>query len=264
MDFQNIVTTQENHIFLITINRPVYLNTLNMLTLSEFEKAMIIAYKNEEIKGIIITGAGDKAFIAGADIKEFANYSKVQGKEMVENGQRVLKLIEECPKPVIAAINGYALGGGCELAMACHLRIGSENAKFGQPEVKLGIIPGYGGTQRLLQLIGKSKALELLLTGDTIDATEAKNLGLLNCIVTIDNLIPKSIELLTKIINNSPIAVKSIINSTNGFFSYHIDGFKNEIFEFEKCFCSIDFFEGTNAFISKRKPNFTGEPPIIS
>lgn len=256
MDLQNIVTTLENHIFLITINRPEKLNALNMSTLSEFEKAMLTAYKTKEIKGVIITGAGEKAFIAGADIKEFANYSKLQGKEMVENGQRVLKLIEECPKPVIAAINGYAIGGGCELAMACHLRLGSENAKFGQSEVKLGIIPGYGGTQRLLQLIGKSKAMELLLTGDTIDATEAKNLGLLNYITTSDSLIPKSIELLTKIIENSPIAVKSIISTVNAFFSHNVDGFNNEILEFEKCFGSVDFFEGTNAFMSKRKPKF--------
>lgn len=256
MDLQNIITTLENHIFLITINRPEKLNALNKLTLSEFEKAMIMANKNKEIKGIIITGAGEKSFIAGADIKEFANYSKSQGKEMVENGQRILKLIEECPKPVIAAVNGYAMGGGCELAMACHLRLGSENAKFGLPEVKLGIIPGYGGTQRLLQLIGKSKAMELLLTGDTIDANEAKNLGLLNSITTIESLIPKSIELLTKILENSPISVKSIISTVNAFFSYNVDGFTNEIQEFEKCFGSDDFFEGTNAFVSKRKPKF--------
>ena len=161
MDFQNILTSQKNKIFLITINRPDKMNALNMLTLSEFEKAMMMAFNNREIKGIIITGAGEKAFIAGADIKEFKTYSKKQGREMVENGQRVLKLVEECPKPIIAAVNGYALGGGCELAMACHIRVGSGNAKFGQPEVKLGIIPGYGGTQRLIQLIGKSKAMEL-------------------------------------------------------------------------------------------------------
>jgi enoyl-CoA hydratase len=257
MNFQNIITSLRDNIFIITINRPENRNALNMSTFSEFERAMMIAYSNRDIKGIIITGEGDKAFIAGADIKEFATYTKKQGKEMVENGQRVLKLIEECPKPVIAAVNGYALGGGCELAMACHLRIGSENAKFGQPEVKLGIIPGYGGTQRLIQLIGKSKALELLLTGETIDAIEAKNLGLLNYCVKAEDLIPKSIELLTKIIENSPIAVNSIINATNAFYSYNIDGFDNEIQEFAKCFGSEDFIEGTNAFISKRRPNFS-------
>jgi enoyl-CoA hydratase len=256
MTFQNIITRQENHIFLITINRPENLNALNSLTLSEFEKAIKLAFTANEIKGIIITGAGDKAFIAGADIKEFAGFTKLQGKEMVENGQRVLKLIEESPKPVIAAINGYALGGGCELAMACHLRIGSENAKFGQPEVKLGIIPGYGGTQRLHQIIGKAKAFEFLLTGDTIDAIEAHRLGLLNYIVTFSNLIPFSIELMTKIINNSPIAIKSIINATNAFYAFNLDGFKNEILEFENCFGSVDFVEGTNAFITKRKPVF--------
>lgn len=256
MNFQNIITSQNGAVLLITVNRPEKMNALNMLTLSEFEQAMKLAYNNEEIKGIVITGSGEKAFIAGADIKEFADYSKTQGREMVENGQKVLKLVEECPKPVIAAVNGYALGGGCELAMACHLRVGSENAKFGQPEVKLGIIPGYGGTQRLLQLIGKSKAMELLLTGNIIDATEAKNLGMLNYIVPIESLILKSIELLTKIINNSSIAVKGIINTTNAFYDYKTDGFNTEIQEFEKCFGSIDFIEGTNAFISKREPNF--------
>ncbi len=256
--FKNIILTQENNILLIVINRPKNLNALNMLTLFEFEKAIMEAYKNDNIKGIIITGAGEKAFIAGADIKEFKGYTKAQGKEMVENGQRVLKLIEECPKPIIAAINGYALGGGCELAMACHLRIGSENAKFGLPEVKLGIIPGYGGTQRLLQLIGKSKSMELLLTGDTIDANEAEKIGLLNYIVTSESLIIKSLELLTKILNNSAIAVKSIIKATNAYYSFNIDGFNMEIEEFEKCFGSIDFIEGTEAFISKRKPNFNG------
>jgi enoyl-CoA hydratase len=258
MNFENIITRQENNILLITINRPDKLNALNKLTLSELEQAMIIGYTKEKIKGIILTGAGEKAFIAGADIKEFSDYSKEQGKEMVINGQRVLKIIEECPKPVIAAINGYALGGGCEVAMACHLRIGTETAIFGQPEVKLGIIPGYGGSQRLLQIIGKTKAMELLLTGDSINANEAKKLGLLNYIVQSENLIIKSIELLTKIIYNSPLAIKSIINTTNAFFSHNVDGFSIEIQEFEKCFGSNDFIEGTNAFITKRKPIFNG------
>lgn len=257
MDFQNILITQEKSILLIKINRPDNMNALNKITLSEFEKAMLFAYKNENIKGIIITGTGEKAFIAGADIKEFSTYSKAQGKKMVENGQRVLKLVEECPKPVIAAVNGYALGGGCELAMACHLRIGSENAKFGQPEVKLGIIPGYGGSQRLIQLVGKAKAFEMLLTGETIDANEAKNYGLLNYVVASENLILKSFELLNKILDNSPIAVTSVINTTNAYYNYNVDGFKNEIVEFEKCFGSDDFIEGTNAFILKRKPNFS-------
>jgi enoyl-CoA hydratase len=256
MEFENIITYLEGNIFQIMINRPDKMNALNMLTLSEFEEAMKIADSDKNVKGIIITGSGEKAFIAGADIKEFSKYTKKQGREMVENGQRVLKLIEECSKPVIAAINGFALGGGCELAMACHIRIGSQNAKFGQPEVKLGIIPGYGGTQRILQIIGKAKAFELLLTGSVIEASEAKELGLLNYVTSSETLIPKATEILNKILENSPIAIKSIINTVNGFFAKEIDGFKYEIMEFEKCFGSKDFFEGTEAFISKRKPNF--------
>jgi enoyl-CoA hydratase len=256
--FKNITVTQEHNILLIVINRPKNLNALNKLTLLEFERSMMSAYSDDSIKGIIITGAGDKAFIAGADIKEFKFYSNAQGKEMVENGQRVLKLIEDCPKPTIAAVNGYALGGGCELAMACHLRIGTDNAKFGLPEVKLGIIPGYGGTQRLHQLVGKSKAMELLLTGGTINAEEAEKIGLLNYIVSSDTLLTKALELLTKILNNSPVAIKSIIKATNAYYTFNVDGFNTEIQEFKKCFGSSDFDEGTDAFISKRKPNFNG------
>jgi len=256
MELQYIKKTLENHVLIITVNRPDKMNALNMQTLSEFEIAMKVANTTDEVRGIIITGAGDKAFIAGADIIEFSGYSKEQGRKMVENGQRVLKLVEECSKPVIAAINGYALGGGCELAMACHLRIGSVNAKFGQPEVKLGIIPGYGGTQRLIQLIGKSKAMELLLTGDTINAEEAKNLKLLNLITTPEDLIPQAIKMLNRILENSPLAIRGIINSVNAFYSDGGCGFSSEILEFVNCFGSSEFIEGTDAFLSKRKPDF--------
>jgi enoyl-CoA hydratase len=254
--FENLLVNFENNVFQITVNRPQNLNALNMKTLNEFEQAISIVYREKEIRGVIVTGSGEKAFIAGADIKEFSGFSREQGRQMVENGQRVLKLVEECPKPVIAAINGYALGGGCELAMACHIRIASENARFGQPEVKLGIIPGYGGTQRLLQLVGKTKAMEMLMTGDPIDAFEAKSLGILNYIVKPDQLIPKSKEVLHQIFSNSSIAIKSVINSVSAFYASDVDGFIAEINEFEKCFGSEDFIEGTNAFINKRKPSF--------
>ena len=256
MNQKNVHRSLENRILLITINRPDNLNALNLETLSELEHAVREVYSNNDISGAIITGTGNKAFVAGADIKEFANYTKTQGRKMAENGQRIFKLVEECPKPIIAAVNGYALGGGCELAMACHLRIAAPNAKFGQPEVKLGIIPGYGGTQRLLQILGKTHAMKLLLTGGTIDAMEAKNYGLLTDIVPAENLISACESLLKKIMENSPLAIKSTINSVNAFYSHNVDGFKKEIEEFEICFGSNDFKEGTTAFLSKRKPDF--------
>lgn len=258
MKFDNLTTELYDDIFIITINRPKQLNALNRITLLEFEEAIMMAYENNHIKGIIITGSGNKAFVAGADIKEFASYSKKQGKEMVINGQRILKIVEDCPKPIIAAINGFALGGGCELAMACHIRIASENAKFGQPEVKLGIIPGYGGTQRIIQLIGKSKAFELLMTGESIDAKEAKRIGLITHVTTLDDIVPKAIGILKIILNNSPIAIQSIIKTVNAYFSEEINGFKSEIEGFTRCISTNDFVEGTKAFVEKRKPRFSG------
>lgn len=256
MKLKNILIELENNILIVTINRPQELNVLNMATLLEIEKVLALVYKDPKISGVLITGSGSKSFIAGADIKEFSAFSKEQGKKMVEKGQFVLKIIEESPKPILAAVNGFALGGGCELAMSCHLRIASLNAKFGQPEVKLGIIPGYGGTQRLHQIIGKSKAMELLLTGKSIDASEALNLGLVNYIVASEELMTKSIELLNQVIENSPIAIGSIIKASNAHYNCNEDGFKTEISEFSQCFGSTDFDEGIDAFISKRKPNF--------
>lgn len=256
MNLQNILIQFENKILILTINRPQELNVLNMTTLLEIEKVLSLIYKDKSIRGVVITGSGSKSFIAGADIKEFSTYSKEEGRQMVEKGQSVFKMIEECPKPILAAINGFALGGGCELAMACHVRVASLNAKFGQPEVKLGIIPGYGGTQRLHQIIGKSKAMEMLLTGKSIDATEALNLKLVNYIVSSKELMAKSIELLSQVIENSPMAISSIINASNSYYSYKEDGFNTEISEFSACFGSADFKEGTDAFISKRKPDF--------
>jgi enoyl-CoA hydratase len=257
MNFENIIVKKESNILQITFNRPDKLNSLNKATLTEFENALTIAReKSGEIRGIILTGSGEKSFIAGADIKEFSQYSKSQGREMVENGQRILRLLEESTIPVLAAVNGFAIGGGCEIAMACHIRIGSENAKFGQPEVKLGIIPGFGGTQRLIQIIGKSKAMELLLSGKTINAVEAKDLGLINYIIKPQDLLSVSWNLMDNILHNSPQAIKSIISCVNAFYSYNADAFNTEINEFEKCFGEPDFFEGTNAFLSKRLPDF--------
>lgn len=256
MDLQNILIQLEKNILIVTINRAQELNVLNMTTLLEIEEVLSLIYKDKNIRGVVITGSGSKSFIAGADIKEFSTYSKIEGKKMVEKGQSVFKMIEESPKPILAAINGFALGGGCELAMACHLRIASSNAKFGQPEVKLGIIPGYGGTQRLHQIIGKSKAMEMLLTGKSIDAFEALNLRLVNYIVSYEELITKSLEILNQIIENSPISISSIIKASNSHYYPLEDGFRTEISEFSRCFGSADFKEGTNAFISKRKPDF--------
>jgi len=259
MNFENILTHSENEIFTITINRPKQLNALTKNTIREVGEAVKIANDSDNIKGIIITGSGEKAFIAGADIKEFANFSVEEGKELSAHGHAVFNGIENSPKPVIAAVNGFALGGGCELAMACHIRIASENAKFGQPEVSLGLTPGYGGTQRMPQLIGKSKAFEILMTGDMIDAKEAERLGLVNYVVEQAELIEHSKKILTKIINKSPFAIKKLISCVNDNYSNVENGFDTEINEFGNCFGSEDFKEGTTAFLEKRKANFTGK-----
>ena len=254
--FENILTQTDNGIFTITINNPQKLNALNKATLSDIKNAMEIAYADKEIAGVIITGAGEKAFVAGADISEFATFSKTQGLELAKSGHAIFNFIENCPKPVIAAVNGFALGGGCELAMACHMRIASDNAKFGQPEVNLGIIPGYGGTQRLIQLIGKGKAFELLMTADMLNAHDALQLGLVNYVTTREELLPKCKEILQKIKAKSPSAIHHVINSVNAHFKEGVDGFATEINEFSACFDSSDFKEGTAAFIEKRKPQF--------
>ncbi len=196
MTFENLLTKIEDGVMTITVNRPDKLNALNKLTVQEIGKAIQFAKENNEVKAIIITGSGTKGFVAGADIGEFIGLSPEEGKSMAMEGQRIFKLIEECHKPVVAGVNGFALGGGCELAMACHLRVASENAKFGQPEVNLGLIAGYGGTQRLIQYVGKTKAMELHLTGDMISASQALELGLVNYVTTQEELISKCIEII--------------------------------------------------------------------
>ncbi len=259
MTFENLLTTIENAILTITINRPDKLNALNKKTVEEIGIAIRNAEANTDVKAIIITGAGPKSFVAGADIAEFVGLSVEQGKALAQAGQDVFRQIENCAKPVIAAVNGFALGGGCELSMACHLRIASDNAKFGQPEVNLGLIAGYGGTQRLIQYIGKTKALELHMTADMINAEQALSLGLVNYVVAPNQLIPKCLEILEKIKAKSPKAITGVINSVNAYFENGVNGFDAEINEFGKCFATEDFKEGTAAFLEKRKANFTGK-----
>jgi enoyl-CoA hydratase len=258
MDYANLLLNQSGKILTITLNRPSQLNALNTHVFAELESAVKAAEKDKTVGGIIITGSGEKAFAAGADIKEFANFSPEQARELALNGQRIFKIIETLRKPVIAAVNGFALGGGCELCMACHLRIASENARFGQPEVTLGVTPGYAGTQRMTQLIGKGKAAELLMTGDMIKADEALRLGLVNYVVSLPDLPAKATELLNKILDKSPVAVSGVINCINAYYTEGVDGFAAEAEEFCKCFGTDDFKEGTSAFIEKRKADFPG------
>lgn len=259
MAYQNILTRTENGVLYITINRPDKLNALTKQTVQEIGEAVSDGIKNTEVKAMIITGAGPKAFVAGADISEFVGLSTEQGKALAKAGHDVFNKIENSPKPVIAAVNGFALGGGCELSMACHIRVASNNAKFGQPEVNLGLIAGYGGTQRLIQYIGKAKALELHMTADMIGAEEAHRLGLVNYVTTPEELISKCLELVEKIKSKSPMAIGGVIKSVNAYYAEGVDGFDKEIEEFGKCFASEDFKEGTAAFIEKRKANFTGK-----
>jgi len=251
-----ISTSFSNSILTITINRPEKLNALNKTVISELESIIQDCYSNNEVHGLIITGSGNKAFIAGADISEFKELSKEEGIELAQKGQKLFKLIEELPKPVIAAVNGFALGGGCELAMCCHIRLASTNAKFGQPEVNLGIIPGYGGTQRLTQLVGKGKSLELILSGNIIDANEALKIGLVNHVFEPDILIQQSENLLQTILAKSPQAISKSIQAVNAFYQKEIDGFEKEVELFGECFGTSEMLEGVTAFIEKRKPDF--------
>lgn len=259
MTLQNLLTELDNGIYTVTVNRPDKLNALNQSTLNDLHEAFLHALKNPEVKGIILTGAGEKAFVAGADITEFTGLDAPAGSDFSATGQTIMREIELSPKPVIAAVNGFALGGGCELAMACHMRVASEKAKFGQPEVNLGLIPGYAGTQRLTQLIGKGKAMELLMTADMIDATEAHRLGLANHVVPADQLIAKCKEILQKIFTKAPLAVAEIVKCVDAYYAAGVDGFNFEISAFGRCCATQDFKEGASAFLEKRKPKFVGK-----
>jgi enoyl-CoA hydratase len=257
MTFQNIFTAIENKVAIITINRPKQLNALNKNTIEELHQALSLFKDNNEVRSIILTGSGEKAFVAGADIKEFADFDIEKGKDLALSGQeKLFNYVENFPKPIIGAINGFALGGGLELAMACHFRVASDNAKMGLPEVSLGVIPGYGGTQRLPQLVGKGKALELITTAKMINASQALQYQLVNYVVNTNELLGKCHQLAAAISNNSPKAISAAIKAVNAGFDSEVNGYKKEIEEFGSCFGSDEFLEGTNAFMEKRKANF--------
>ncbi len=263
--YSTILTTLENNTLIITINRPDKLNALNAAVFNDLDKVADEIYENPEIRSAIITGSGTKAFVAGADITEFNALNKEQAMAMAKKGQDVFFKIENSRKPVVAAVNGFALGGGCELAMACHFRLCSENAKFGQPEVNLGLIPGYGGTQRLTQLVGKGKSMEIQMTAQLVDANEALQLGLVNHVTTQENLLEKTKEILQIIHTKAPVAIGKIIECINvaivsdSAYTNGKSGFDKEVECFGDCFDTKDMREGTNAFLEKRKANFTGE-----
>jgi enoyl-CoA hydratase len=258
--YATILTELENGTLIITINRPDKMNALNKDVIEDLGKALDEVYTNNDIRSAIITGSGEKAFVAGADISEFVSLGAEEGSALATKGRiLVFDKIENCPKPIIAAVNGFSLGGGCELAMACHFRVAATNAKFGQPEVNLGLIPGYGGTQRLTRLIGKGRAMEMLMTADMVGADEAKAIGLVNHVVAGADLLPKAKEILQKIHTKSPMAVSSIIACVNECADGDHHGFDKEIKRFGACFATEDMKEGTAAFLEKRKPVFKGK-----
>ncbi|MEO5787634.1 enoyl-CoA hydratase-related protein [Gelidibacter sp.] len=260
MSYENILSKTKDGITTITINRPNKLNALNKATINELNQAFKVANKDKNTKVIILTGSGEKAFVAGADISEFAHFDVEDGGKLAAKGQELLfDYIENLSTPVIAAVNGFALGGGLELAMACHFRIASDNAKMGLPETSLGVIPGYGGTQRLPQLVGKGRAMEMVMTASMIDAETAKAYGLVNHVTTQDDLIPMCEKIAGKIMRNSPVAIKGAIKAINANYKDGVDGFKVEIKQFGKCFGTEDFIEGTTAFLEKRKAEFQGK-----
>jgi enoyl-CoA hydratase len=258
--YQNILYTVDAPIATITVNRPDKLNALNRATLAELRLALEVIKKDDAIRVIILTGSGNKAFVAGADIGEFSSFDKNQGSELAQKGQdSVMNFMQNFNKPIIAAINGYALGGGLELAMAAHIRIASDNAKMGLPEVSLGVIPGYGGTQRLSQLIGKGKALEMIVSAQAISASQALEYGLVNHVVSQENLLETCVGLAQKIASNSPKAIEKAIEAVNACFDISKNGFDEEIRLFGECFGTEDFKEGTSAFMEKRKADFPGK-----
>lgn len=258
--YENILVTESNGIATITVNRPTKLNALNKATIKELHLAFKEADENKDVRVIIVTGSGEKAFIAGADISEFADFSVEEGVQLAEQGQEVLfNFVENLGTPVIAAINGFALGGGLELAMAAHFRVASENAKMGLPETSLGVIPGYGGTQRLPQLIGKGRAMELIMTAGMINAAQANEFGLVNYVVSQEELLDFCNGIAAKILKNSPAAIRQAIKAINANYKDNVDGYSTEIKAFGKCFGTADFKEGTTAFLEKRKAEFVGE-----
>jgi len=256
--YQTLLTSLEEGILTITINRPDKLNALNKQVMADLSEVLDEVYTNALIRSVIITGAGPKSFVAGADISEFVGLSTDEGTNLAKKGQDIFFKIENSPKPIVAVVNGFALGGGCELAMSCHFRIASDNAKFGQPEINLGLIPGYGGTQRLTQLIGKGRALELIMSGTMIDAATALQYGLVNYAVPQNELLDKAKAILTVINSKAPIAIAAAITAANAVFDETKNGYETEINAFGNCFGTEDMKEGTAAFLEKRKPVFKG------
>jgi enoyl-CoA hydratase len=260
MNYKNIISEVKEQILYLTINREQKLNALNKETLKELADAIDFAVHNKDVRGVLLTGVGEKAFVAGADIAEFSNFNTEEGEELAKNGQHtVFDAIANCPKPIIAAINGFALGGGLELAMACHIRIAASHAKMGLPEVSLGLIPGYGGTQRLTSLVGKGHAIELITTADMISAERALRIGLVNHVVDAKELIPKAVDILERIKTRAPLAVAGAVIAINAAENTEFNGYAVEIREFSKCFNTADFKEGVAAFLEKRKAVFKGE-----
>lgn len=260
MDFENILFEEKDNIGYITVNRPTKLNALNKATISELNEAFESAREDHDIKLIILSGSGEKAFVAGADISEFAEFSPEEGRRLAAEGQaKLFDVVANFPKPVIAAINGFALGGGLELAMAAHFRIASDNARMGLPEVSLGVIPGYGGTQRLPQLVGKGRAMEMIMTAGMISADKALEYHLVNYVTTPEELIPLAEKLAGKILNNSTVAIAAAIKAINANYEAGVNGYEVEIDEFGSSFGTEDFKEGTSAFLNKRKAEFPGK-----
>ena len=257
---ENILIEKQDNLAIVTINRPTKLNALNKATIEELHTAFADLNNDNETKVIILTGSGEKAFVAGADISEFAHFSVSEGEQLAAKGQELLfDFVQNLQTPVIAAVNGFALGGGLELAMSCHFRIASTNAKMGLPEVTLGVIPGYGGTQRLAQLIGKGRAMEMIMSAAMIDAETAKNYGLVNHVVPQAELLEFTKGIATKIARNSSVAIAKAIQSVNANYEDGVNGFESEIKNFGACFGTEDFKEGTTAFLEKRKAVFPGK-----
>ena len=256
--YKTLLAEIENGTFIITINRPDKMNALNKEVFRDLDEVIDEIYQNREIKSALITGAGNKAFIAGADISELLELDSSQATELAARGHKLFDKIENSPKPIVAAVNGFALGGGCELALACHFIYASENAKFGQPEVNLGLTPGYGGTQRLTQLVGRNLAMELLMSGVMISANEAMEHGIVDKVFSSAELLPKTKEILSQIQGKAPIAVSKVIECVNNF-DHTQQGYDLEIKKFGECFATEDAKEGASAFLEKRKPNFKGK-----
>ena len=259
MAYEALLTELDRGILTVTVNRPDKLNALNRKVLEELDRVMDTVYGDPGVRAMLLTGAGGKAFVAGADISEFLSVDSAEAaSSLAKKGQDVFFRIERCPKPVVAAVNGFALGGGCELAMSCHFRYASENARFGQPEVNLGLIPGYGGTQRLSQLTGRGRAMELILSGDMVDAAEALRIGLVNRVLPGEGLLDACRETLATILSKSPVAVGKAVAAVNACFDGSVDGYAEEVGLFGECFGTEDMKEGVSAFLEKRKPSFPG------